>query len=187
MQRYARHHVPALTGVLTVISLGLVFGAALGYIPASLVPEAPGWFVDAIPHANVAISASAILTIGLGWYWIRAGRTDRHRAAMYASLVLFVAFLVLYLYRLTVLGGPEPFPGPDAVYRFVYLPVLGIHILLAVICIPLLYYVLLLALTRPVPELRRTAHARIGRVAASLWLISFALGIVVYLLLHGAY
>jgi putative membrane protein len=187
MQQQVRGHVPALTGVLTAVSLALVFGAALGYIPATVVPEAPGWVVDAIPHVNAAISASAIVTIALGWHWIRAGRVERHRVAMIASTVLFVGFLVLYLYRLTLLGGPEPFPGPETVYRFVYLPLLGVHILLAVVCIPLLYYVLLLAATRSVRELRRTAHARVGRVAASLWLISFALGIAVYALLHVGY
>ena len=100
--------------------------------------------------------------------------------------MLFVAFLVLYLYRVSLVG-PAPFPGPDSVYQFVYLPVLAIHILLAIVCIPLLYYVLLLALTHDVAELPATNHPRVGRVAASLWQISFALGIVVYLLLYAVY
>lgn len=187
MQRLSRVHVPTLTGVLTVLSLGLVFGAVLGYIPPALVPEPPDWVITAIPHVNAVLSATAIGTISFGWYWIRRGAIDRHRSAMIVSTVLFAAFLGLYLYRLVVLGGPEPFPGPEPVYRFVYLPVLGIHILLAMVCIPLLYYVLLLALTYPVESLGRTNHSRVGRVAASLWLISFSLGIVVYVLLHGVY
>lgn len=182
-----RAHVPALTGVLTAVSLALVFGAALGYIPSRLVPGSSDWVLATIPHINVALSLGAITTISLGWYWIRRGEIAKHRLAMLVSLLLFVGFLTLYLYRLISLGGPEPFPGPEPVYQFVYLPLLGVHILLAVICIPLLYYVLLLALSRPVSELRRTSHAQIGRIAASLWLISFGLGVVVYLLLHGVY
>lgn len=187
MQQQVRAHVPALTGLLTAVSLALVFGAALGYIPSAFVPESPEWVLTAIPHINVLLSLGAITTISVGWHWIRNGEVEKHRLAMLASLGLFVGFLTLYLYRLISLGGPEPFPGPETVYQFVYLPLLGVHILLAVVCIPLLYYVLLLALSRPVSELRRTAHARIGRVAASLWLISFTLGVVVYLLLHGVY
>lgn len=187
MQQLSRIHVPTLTGLLTVISLGLVFGAALGYIPPVLVPEAPDWVVDAIPHVNAVLSATAIVTISLGWYWIRQRRVDRHRKAMLASTGLFAGFLALYLYRLVLLGGPEPFPGPESVYQFVYLPILAVHILLAMVCIPLLYYVLLLAVSHPVSELGRTRHPRIGRIASSLWLISFAMGIVVYLLLHGVY
>jgi putative membrane protein len=101
-------------------------------------------------------------------------------------VVLFAGFLVLYLYRVAVLG-PTEFTGPAAVERFLYLPLLAVHILLAVVCIPLLYYVLLLALTRPVERLRGSRHRQIGRVVAPLWMISFALGLAVYLLLYVVY
>lgn len=186
-RRRLRPHVPALTGLLSVISLALVFGAALGYVPNAWIPEAPEWVVAAIPHVNAAISATAFASIGAGWYWIRAGDVTKHRIAMLASTGLFAGFLVLYLYRLILLGGPTAFGGPDPIYRFVYLPLLAVHILLAIACIPLLYYVLLLAYTHQVRELTRTGHARVGRVAASLWLVSFALGAVVYGLLHLVY
>jgi len=105
---------------------------------------------------------------------------------MLTSLVLFVAFLALYLYKVA-LEGPAAFPGPETIYQFVYLPTLAIHIALAIVCVPLLYYALLLALTRPIEELPRTNHRRVGRVAASLWLISFALGVVVYAMLYVIY
>lgn len=187
MQQQVRAHVPALTGVLTAVSLAFVFGAALGYVPSGLVPSAPQWVVTTIPHLNAVISLTAITTISMGWYWIRRGQVGKHRLAMVASTTLFAGFLVLYLYRLILLGGPEPFPGPETVYQFVYLPLLGVHILLAVVCIPLVYYVLLLAFSYPTSELGRTHHPTVGRVAASLWLISFSLGIVVYTLLHVVY
>lgn len=187
MTALARRHVPALTGLLSVLSLALVFAAAGGRIPPSAVPTPPQWVLDVIPTVNAVISLLAIGTISLGWRAIRRGNVDRHRLAMIVSAILFAAFLVCYLYRLVVLGGASPFPGPDAVYRFVYLPILAIHILLAIVCIPLLYYVLLLAATHSVADLRTTAHARIGRIVAPLWLTSFALGIVVYVLLHLLY
>jgi putative membrane protein len=178
--------VPELTALLTVASLALVFGAALGRLPTALLPRAPEAVFAAIPHVNAVLSALAIPTIALGWYWIRQGRVDRHRRAMAAGVVLFAGFLVLYLYRVAVLG-PTEFAGPAAVERFVYLPLLAVHILLAVICIPLLYYVLLLALTRPIERLRDSRHPRVGRVVAPLWMVSFALGLAVYLLLYVVY
>ncbi|WP_256684093.1 DUF420 domain-containing protein [Halococcus qingdaonensis] len=185
MEFRARNYVPALTGVLSLISLGLVFGAVLGLFDGAL-PRAPTAVLDAIPTVNALVSALAIVTIATGWRAIRRGAVARHRALMGVSLVLFVTFLVLYLYRVSLLG-PAPFPGPETIYRFVYLPVLAIHISLAIVCIPLLYYVLLLALTRPIAALPETNHPRVGRVAASLWMISFALGIVVYLLSYIIY
>lgn len=187
MEYVPRERVTTLTALLSVVSLAIVFAAAGGRIPSSTVPVAPEWVLDLIPHLNVLISATAIGTITLGWRAIRRGDVNRHRVAMLASFVLFAAFLTFYLYRLVATGGPQPFPGPDAVKQFVYLPVLAIHIFLAIVCIPLLYYALLLAFAYPIAELRRTSHARIGRIAASLWLISFSLGIVVYVLLHAVY
>ncbi|WP_435184505.1 DUF420 domain-containing protein [Halobellus sp. EA9] len=186
MELRARDHVPGLTAALTVVSLAAVFGTVLGAVPVGLLPTAPSAFLDAIPHINAVFSTLAIVTIVLGVRFIRAGDVDRHRAMMLSTLGLFVAFLVLYLYRIA-LRGPAEFPGPETVYQFVYLPILAVHILLAIVCIPLVYYVLLLAVTRPVSAIYDTAHRRVGRIAASLWLISFFLGDVVYLLLYVVY
>lgn len=180
---HARDHVMALTGVLTAGSLALVFGAVIGALPATLLPHPPAVVLDAIPHVNAGISLLAIGTIAYGWRSIRQGAIRRHRTAMVTALVLFASFLLLYLYRVG-LEGPTPFPGPDGLYTTVYLPILTVHVSLAVVCIPLLYYVVLLALTRPVSQIPQTHHPRIGRVAAVLWLVSFSLGIVVYSLLY---
>jgi putative membrane protein len=182
----ARDRVPALTAVLSVVSLALVFGAALGAVPRGALPRAPEAVLAAIPHVNAVVSTVAVATILAGVTFARRREFRRHRAAMLASAGLFAVFLVLYLYKVA-LEGPADFPGPEVVYRQVYLPLLAVHVLLAVVCIPLLYYVLLLATTRPVAALTETAHARVGRVAAALWLISFVLGNVVYALLYVVY
>lgn len=187
MTLVTRDRVPALTGVLSIASLALVFAAAGGVVPQSVLPTPPDAALAAIPTVNVAVSLAAIATIAIGWRAIRRGDVRRHRFAMLVSLALFATFLTLYLYRLVVVGGAEPFPGPDAVYRFVYLPVLLLHVGLAMGCIPLLYYVLLLAATHPVRELSNTRHPAVGRIAATLWVVSFGLGVVVYVLLHVVY
>lgn len=182
----ARDHVPALTAVLTAVSLTLVFGAVLGAVPRGTIPRASETVLTIIPHVNAVVSAVAIGTIVAGVRFIRRGEVAKHRAMMFASLALFVTFLALYLYKVA-LAGTTQFGGPEIIYRFVYLPTLAIHILLAIVCIPLLYYVLLLATTRPVAELYETSHRRVGRVAAALWLVSFVLGNVVYVLLYWLY
>lgn len=186
MEIRVRDHVPGVTAVLTAVSLALVFGAAMGAVPRNALPRAPEAVLTAIPHVNAVVSTVAVATILAGVVYIRRGEVAKHRAMMLTSLALFVTFLVLYLYKVSV-EGPAPFPGPDTVYQLVYLPILGVHMVLAVLCIPLLYYVLLLALTRPVAELYETRHRTVGRVAASLWLVSFVLGNVVYALSYLIY
>ncbi|MFB6143398.1 MAG: DUF420 domain-containing protein [Halorientalis sp.] len=186
MDHRARDHVPLLTALLSVASLALVFGAVLRVVPSTALPHPPIWVLAAIPHVNAVLSLLAIVGIVVGVRAIRQGHVERHRRAMLTTLALFGTFLALYLFRVA-LEGPTPFDGPAVVERFVYYPVLAIHVLLAIVCIPLLYYVLLLALTRPVRELRGSTHPRVGRVAASLWLVSFVLGTVVYGLLYVAW
>lgn len=181
-----RDRIPELAGVLSLLSLALIFATALGYVPRTVVPRLPPSIVALLPHLNAMISLIALVVIALGWRWIRQGRIARHRRAMITGLVLFATFLVSYLYKL-VLKGPATFPGPEFVYQFAYLPLLTIHVSLAVVCVPLLYYVALLAATRPVSEIPGTRHPRIGRIAVGLWLTSFALGLVVYLLLYVLY
>ncbi|MFO7834046.1 MAG: DUF420 domain-containing protein [Halohasta sp.] len=185
MQLVSQQRVPLLTAVLSIVSLGLVFSAVGGVVPEWLLPRSQT-LVDLIPHLNAVISFTAIGTIVAGWRAIKRGEVETHRNLMLVSFGLFGAFLVFYLYRVSI-EGPSPFGGPDAVYQFFYLPMLAIHILLAVVCVPLLFYVLLLAVSRPVEEIYRSRHRNVGQVAAVLWLISFTLGIAVYGLLYVVY
>ena len=185
MQLVTQKRVPLLTAVLSIVSLGLVFSAVGGVVPAWLLPRSQT-LIDLVPHLNAVISLTAIGVIVGGWRAIRRGDVDTHRRRMIAGFVLFAAFLVLYLYRVS-LEGPTDFGGPDAIYQFVYLPMLAIHILLAVVCVPLLFYVLLVAVSRPVEEIYRSRHRSVGQVAAVLWLISFTLGVVVYGMLYVVY
>jgi len=178
----ADERVPELAGLLSVVSLALVFGAVLGVVPVDALPRAEG-LVALIPHLNAGISVVAVGVIAAGWRAIRRGDVETHRRAMVAGFLLFATFLALYVYRVALVG-PKGFAGPAWVERFVYFPVLGLHMVLAVVCIPLLFYVLLLALTRPVEEIPLTNHPRLGRVTVVLWLSSFALGTVVYLFLY---
>lgn len=182
---WARDHVSELTAVLTVASLALVFGAAMQALPVGALPR-PEALLGAIPHVNAALSAAAIGTIVSGVRAIRRGDVARHRLFMLGSFALFALFLALYLYRVAVLG-PSEFPGPDAVRTYVYLPILVVHVALAVVCLPFVFQALLLAATRPVSALYETSHRRVGRVAAALWLVSFSMGIVIYALLYVLY
>lgn len=173
-----------VTGALAIVSVGTVLATAGGYVSATWLPRAPTSIIAAIPHVNVLLSLSAIAVILYGWNAIRNGQIGTHRRAMLSAMGIFVVFLILYLYRLIILGGPTEFDGDSSIYRFVYLPVLTLHIGLAIVCIPLLYDTLSLGITIPPNKLSRTRHPRVGRIAAILWLLSFGLGITVYALLY---
>lgn len=182
---WVREHVLALTALLTLLSLALVFGAALQRLPVGALPS-PDALLAAIPHVNAAISVTAIVTIGSGVRAIRRGDVVRHRRRMLASFGLFALFLTLYLYRVAILG-PTEFPGPEAVRTYVYYPFLLVHILFAIVCVPFVFYALLTASTRPVAAIYETRHRTAGRIAAGLWLVSFTMGVAIYAMLYHVF
>lgn len=178
--------VRGVAAVVGIAALAIVFATVGGVIPNDQLPRTSDAFVDAIPDINAALSLIAIPTILYGWVAIRRDNIRRHRYAMVTGFILFTTFLGLYLYKVA-LAGPTPFDGPPIIETVVYLPVLATHVLLAMACVPLLFYVLLLGVTQPIPRLRDSDHPRIGRIAAPLWMTSFALGVVVYALLYVLY
>ncbi|WP_284014007.1 DUF420 domain-containing protein [Halobaculum litoreum] len=186
LRGFVRDHSLGVAGAVSAVALAAVFATAGGLVPAGLLPRAPSGVVEAIPTVNAVVSLAAIATILAGVRAARGRDFVAHRRFMLASTALFGVFLVCYLYRIALVGTTD-FGGPAVVERFVYLPLLAVHILLAVVCVPLVVYVLTLGATRPVAELFDTAHKRVGRVAASLWVVSFALGVVVYALLYLVY
>lgn len=68
--------------------------------------------------------------------------------------------------------------------RYMYLPALTVHVALSIVSVPLVVYNLLIGLTHDVRAIAGTKHPRVGRVAVTLWSVSLALGILVYLMLN---
>jgi len=178
-----KDHPGAITAVLSVVGYALVGGAFAGVLPIfpALSRSTVLLFGDLIAVVNTLALASLLM----GWRFIRRGEVDKHRAAMLTAFSLIVLFLVLYLWK--VGGGFEKsFVGPLLV-RQVYLAMLAVHVLLSVVSVPIVLYAVVLGLTRTPAELKRTAHARVGRAAVAAWTLSLALGILTYLLLNHVY
>jgi putative membrane protein len=167
--------------VLSVVTLSLIGVSSRGGLDA--VPRAPSWFLNAIPHINAILVSAALVTVLAGYREIRRGNVTLHARLMATTTALFFSFLALYLLRLSNFGLTE-FPGSDFFYSYVYLPFLGVHMVLAAVCIPLVLYSVVVAATVPTDDITETAHPRVGRIAVPLWAITFVFGFVVYLMLH---
>ncbi len=185
MKKFVHDHIVSMTVVLSVISLGLIFSTAGGYIPAQYLPR-NDFILNLIPHFNAILSIIAILSISKAVSHAIRGEIENHQKAMLFSFGVFILFLILYLYKVAILGTAE-FGGSENIKMFIYLPFLLIHIALAVICVPLLFYVLSIGLTHTVEEVKGTRHAKVGRIAAKLWIISFVMGGLVYLMAYQIY
>lgn len=177
-----------LKGVSLCLALAatcLVMAATRGLIPASALPAIPRWVVAGFPHANAALSVATICLIVRAVRAARSGRLDVHRRSMLAAVVLFGTFLSMYLYKV-IATGPTRFQLGETLERYVYLPVLSLHVTAAVTTLPWLFHTLLTALARPRGTMPSSSHRKGGRVAAILWLASLVLGLSIYVLLYIA-
>ncbi|WP_248897635.1 DUF420 domain-containing protein [Haloplanus halobius] len=180
-----KEHPAAVTAVLSAVGYTLVVGTFLGVVPGSIFPDLSLQQVNRLSDAIAVVNTVATLTLLAGWRWIRRDEVTRHATAMATGFGLILVFLVLYLTKIGG-GGTKEFVGPTLVY-YAYLAMLAIHILLSIVSVPVVLYALVLGVTHTPAELRKTAHARVGRVAAGSWILSLSLGVVTYLLLNHVY
>lgn len=176
-----RRHPRLVVAVLTVVGYALVIGTIAVGLP--IYPTISRETVVLLSHAIAAINTVTVLLLSLGWYWIRADRVRRHRAAMIAAFSLILLFLVLYLLKTGGGGRRDVVGGPSALVTGYYV-MLGVHVVLSILAVPVVLYALTLGLVYTPTELRRTVHARVGQVAAAAWIVSLVLGIGAYVVLN---
>lgn len=179
IQHFPKAHPRAVTIVLSIVGYALVIGAFGGLLP---MPEIADATVNLLGHAIAVVNTAALFAILAGWRFIRRDEVAKHRAAMLTGFLLILVFLVMYLVK--VGGGFEKAILVSGPIKLAYLAMLAVHILLSAISVPVVVYAVVLGLTHSPAELRSTAHARVGRVAAAAWSLSLALGIVTYLMLN---
>ena len=135
--------------------------------------HAPAW----LPPFNTALIVVSGVFLVLGLLFIRRKDVARHHASMLAATAFASLFLVVYVARY-VLYMPKHFEG-EGPLRVFYFAVLGSHMVLAVLQMPLVLAVLWLALRG-----RFDRHRRWARIAAPVWLYVVVTGWMVYAMLY---
>src|SRR3990170_1918734 len=182
-----RENLPLPTSIIvTMVAYGILSFVIFRERPGAIQSEFVNQLLGILPHAIAVVNALALVLLAAGWWLIRKGYVGLHRIAMPSALGLIFMFLVMYVTRV-FLGGIKEFPGPQAIYYYVYLPVLIIHLTLSIGCIQPVIYVALIGLTHRVEDIPRTSHRRVGRIAVPTWILSLALGLVVYVMLNREY
>jgi uncharacterized membrane protein YozB (DUF420 family) len=133
--------------------------------------------VSSLPTLNAALNAVATAFLLAGYVFIRRGNQDRHRRCMLGALAASTAFLVSYVvYHYH--AGSKPFAG-EGLVRVLYFVILGTHIPLAALIVPL-------ALLTAARGLRAQfdRHVRLAVWTLPLWLYVSVTGVVIYLMLY---
>ncbi|MBU6483141.1 MAG: DUF420 domain-containing protein [Nitrospirae bacterium] len=105
-------------------------------------------------HATVGADMSQLMAtfftglFVIGWIQARKRRADAHHWMMLGGMIAMVAFFIsYYLFRqLGVLAfeGKEGFGGSQALYDYVFIPVLTVHIILVIVGLVMAIYMIVL-------------------------------------------
>jgi putative membrane protein len=183
VKRFSKEHNLAATVFLSAVGYAVVIATFSGVLP---YPKISFETVDIMAHAIAVINATTLVLILAGVRWIRRGEVSKHRKAMLSAFTLIIVFLVIYLFKVGG-GGTKEFVGPTLVRNYIYLPMLAVHLILSIVSVPVVIHAAVLGISHTPDELRETAHARVGRIAAAAWSLSLFLGVVTYVLLNHVY
>ena len=166
---------PAVVAVIIAVSaLASLFLGWLVYYHAPA--DVSGTQLAFLPALNALLNALAAIALVFGFGFIRAQRIAAHRSAMFAAFVFSSLFLACYITNYA-LHGEMHFHGQGSV-RTIYFPLLISHIILAVVCLPMILITFFLSLSGRFPT-----HKKLARWTFPIWLYVSVTGVVVYLML----
>jgi putative membrane protein len=139
--------------------------------------DVSGTHLAFLPALDALLNALAAIALGFGFGYIRARRIAAHRAAMFAAFVFSSAFLAAYITNYA-LHGEMHFQGQGTVKYWIYFPLLISHIILAVVCLPMILITFFLSLSGRFPT-----HKKLARWTFPIWLYVSVTGVIVYLML----
>ena len=165
--------------IATIIAISAVASLFLAWLVYYHPPvDVAGTHLAFLPALDALLNALCAIFLLAGFRYILRREVTRHRNSMFGAFIVSSAFLVAYILN-HVLHGDLLFPKTHPTARFVYLWILLTpHILLAIVCLPMILITFFLSLTGRFP-----AHRRLARWTFPIWLYVSVSGVVVYAML----
>ncbi len=156
----------ALSGLATLFLFWLIYGNK----------GSETYDVSFLAGVNAGLNASSALCLTIGYLAIRRGQWKIHRNFMLGALTLSALFLASYIVY-HAFHGDTRFLGQGWI-RPVYFSVLISHIVLSVVCLPLILVTVSLSLTK-----RFRIHKKWARWTFPIWAYVSVTGVLIFLLL----
>lgn len=154
----------------------------------------PGFDEHIFAKANAIINSMVAILLGVGLYCARTGRYITHKYIMLAAMGLSVLFLLSYVGHHLLAGEARygDVDGNDIVseaekaavgsIRYLYFVLLGTHIILAGIALPLILFTAYRALIN-----ENAAHRKLAKVTWPIWFYVAVTGPIIYLMISPYY
>ncbi|MBS1919724.1 MAG: DUF420 domain-containing protein [Bacteroidetes bacterium] len=140
----------------------------------------PGFDVHVFALISAIINSMVVLLLLLGLLAVKLKKYLIHKRVMIASIFLSSLFLISYICH--HLLAPETKFGGIGAIRYVYYFILGTHILLAGIILPLILFTAYRALVGEYSK-----HKKMVRFTWPLWFYVAATGVIVYWMISPYY
>lgn len=175
----------------------VITGAVLllvGLMRRVKIPLPEGVSFDFLPPFHASVNALTAVVLLFAYYFIRRGRIEAHRSAIYVAMGLSLLFLLSYVaYHFTT---PETLFGDAngdglvdaaekaavASQRTIYLVILITHIVLAAVILPFILFTFIRAYTGQFER-----HRQMARWVFPLWLYVAITGPICYYMLMPYY
>ncbi len=165
---------PAIGTIIVVSGLAVSFLLWLLYIHHASTDFAGRWMF--LPVLNALLNGLCAITLCVGLYFIKHRNREAHSRSMLLAFAFSSAFLVSYIVN-HALHGDTFFPGHGAV-RTLYLTILGSHVILSIVALPMVLTTFFFSLTG-----RFAMHRQIARWTFPIWLYVSITGVVVFVFL----
>ena len=135
--------------------------------------------VSDIPALNATLNGLATVLISAGFIFIKTGRKDAHRQAMFSACIVSTIFLIGYVtHKILVRGVHTPFGGTGAIATLYYVMLVS-HILLAIGIAYLVPRTFLFAIRGDIER-----HKRWAKFTFPIWYYVSVTGVLVYFFLY---
>lgn len=130
-----------------------------------------------LPAINASLNATSAVLLCVGYWWIRRGNKEAHRACMIGAFSVSTLFLVSYvIYH--IYHGATKFAG-QGIARPIYFFILITHTVLATAVVPMVLVTIYRAARKQFDK-----HKRIARWTWPIWVYVSVTGVVVYWMLY---
>ena len=161
---------------LTIIAVStLAIGLLVWVIYFKEQPANGDEVLPFLPLLNCIFNGLSGCCLVAGFLAVRNGQRETHMRWMVGAFVCSTVFLVSYLLH-HHLHGDTRFPT-DSPIRFGYYPILASHILLSIVCLPMILMTFFLSLSGRIP-----GHRKIAKYTFPIWLYVSVTGVLVYVL-----
>jgi putative membrane protein len=139
-----------------------------------------GFDVHVFAAINAVINSIVTLLLAAGLFAVKAKKYLLHKRLMISAIILSSLFLISYICH-HLLAAETPFGGTGTI-RYIYYFILGTHVILAGIILPLILFTAYRALIGEYGK-----HKKLVRITWPVWFYVAVTGVAVYILISPYY